>query len=1496
MRDDFTEKTKRLIGIKVAYCCSKPDCQKPTVGANSDGNAIMNVGVVSHITAAARGGPRYDSSLTREQRRHEFNGIWLCQTHGKLIDSDSAHFTVETIRGWKALAETKSFRALAYSIGEISAPIVNVSSDIDAEFVNQLNLTANDNLESVTVSLLRAAQIDLATFKNISYWPQHPIFLGLKLVEGDDSKPFEVANLALINERFNEITVIAPPGTGKTTTLLQFTDTILSRGNVIAVFFPLNEWASSTESLLPSLVNRRAFKGLKPDHFMLVAHYGRLALILDGWNELSADAKNKVSSAIKSLRRDYPGIRIILSTRQYELDIPVSGPVVKIDNLTEEQQSEIALSLRGKEGEAILDHAWRTRGIRELIAIPLYLTALLSQITGDKLPTTKEEVLRMFVSNHESDCERAAVLKNTLFGIHKLILISIATEATHAEMTAIPEIQARAIVKTTIDQLISEGQISSQIEPAKILDTFINLHMMVRSDVQDGTISFQHQQFQEWYSSFTVERLMLSAATGNTDSLKDLRVKILDKPLWEEQILFACERLSRTDQSGIDAVSFTILETFSIDPILSAEMIYRSSDETWQKINKQVLDFVGKWHTPAHIDRAVTFMISSGRGEFENQIWTLLENENTQVHLPTMRASSRFRPSVLGNNIHRRIASLSEKLREHLISEIAIRSGMDGIELATELAKKDESAEVRVEVISSLLFRRAGRFAADILKNSSDQVWAMVAKRGYIDEISDSECSDRLRAEKDKYIDTESDPLQKIYILLNSDYQSKESAKEIKALIEAVELSPDRQTDKWTIDKAFEIYPDEVISALLKRLEIGKEMPFRAENFLQTSGVIIDDGPIVDWLLSPQRIEEHNPNMRVALSIIGPDTINRLFQDLLEVEAEFKRAGRPHSKELSDKYYAIKGWIAQTNPQLFIQAILNWPTKNNVHEMAIFADLIVRHGKSSEQEKFDLNPEVYAMVADRIGTWAKALVKSQESKRYELAEITRAIERFPSENLLPALQELLDADLSRRQKAQEEFESGLKEGKQINNGARIFFGIQYAKAFSAIGSNQAADILKTYLSHADFGEDAAVALRAIWKKQQPPSAEDSRFTRFPDFSVVREIRERSTSENRSTENHPFVDDILSVVVEFLNLEATEANQKHALKLAKIAFSMSYTGKHEIIKKLLQLSLPAAAKQELLTILVVAGEIVSADLILQGINDLFETENDPKKSWMLHDNDYYRLRNWLVLLPYSDRPNAIVDILEIIKERIPDLLQPWKLRDLLSALGYAPATEVENILVKLIQINSAFLSEHDWLAALMKCETFSAAQILLDLISNNTFASNKVCVDVLKLGKKLAQAISAHSELRDEVYKRYLRLDGSAKAVLEYAISETPDVDGIILLIRECGTQGRSLQHTNLYSAIRHISIGERQSKNLIGAYEQYPVSAQELRKEIFKIINFGERQQSNLASECLMLIDEFRDDYGRAESELRHPDIESGIPWPQILESSVAIESNLLNT
>ena len=112
MRDDFSAKIKDLLARRVGFRCSNPGCRHPTSGPQVDPSAAVNVGVAAHITAASPEGPRYDPTLTREQRAAPENGIWLCQTDGKLVDNDRERYTVEELRGWKERAETTAAREL----------------------------------------------------------------------------------------------------------------------------------------------------------------------------------------------------------------------------------------------------------------------------------------------------------------------------------------------------------------------------------------------------------------------------------------------------------------------------------------------------------------------------------------------------------------------------------------------------------------------------------------------------------------------------------------------------------------------------------------------------------------------------------------------------------------------------------------------------------------------------------------------------------------------------------------------------------------------------------------------------------------------------------------------------------------------------------------------------------------------------------------------------------------------------------------------------------------------------------------------------------------------------------------------------------------------------------------------------------------------------------------------------------------------------------------
>lgn len=130
MRDDFDDKTKEVLARRVGSRCSNPNCRKLTSGPQTDPAKALNIGVAAHITAASRGGPRYDGVLTPEERKSIDNGIWLCQNCAKLVDNDEQRYTTDLLIEWKRLSEQAALLEV-----ENLAPSLTATQDEDSELL-----------------------------------------------------------------------------------------------------------------------------------------------------------------------------------------------------------------------------------------------------------------------------------------------------------------------------------------------------------------------------------------------------------------------------------------------------------------------------------------------------------------------------------------------------------------------------------------------------------------------------------------------------------------------------------------------------------------------------------------------------------------------------------------------------------------------------------------------------------------------------------------------------------------------------------------------------------------------------------------------------------------------------------------------------------------------------------------------------------------------------------------------------------------------------------------------------------------------------------------------------------------------------------------------------------------------------------------------------------------------------------------------------------------
>ena len=83
--------------------CSNPDCRGQTVApSESDEETFTYLGKAAHISAAAAGGPRYDSKMSPQERSSISNAIFLCSSCADLIDkNEGKDFPVTVLRQWK---------------------------------------------------------------------------------------------------------------------------------------------------------------------------------------------------------------------------------------------------------------------------------------------------------------------------------------------------------------------------------------------------------------------------------------------------------------------------------------------------------------------------------------------------------------------------------------------------------------------------------------------------------------------------------------------------------------------------------------------------------------------------------------------------------------------------------------------------------------------------------------------------------------------------------------------------------------------------------------------------------------------------------------------------------------------------------------------------------------------------------------------------------------------------------------------------------------------------------------------------------------------------------------------------------------------------------------------------------------------------------------------------------------------------------------------------
>jgi eukaryotic-like serine/threonine-protein kinase len=196
--------------------------------------------------------------------------------------------------------------------------------------------------------------------------------------------PPEKSLLEIFTAAGRNLLILGEPGSGKTTTLLQLADALLNAAQLspddpVPIILNLSSWAQKKEPLVHWLVEEIFLQyGIARDLTRAGIANESFLYLLDGLDEVDADARQACITAINTFRKDNPAEMVICSrTREYQaLQTKLHlGTVVEIQPLSDDKIDDY-LNQEGLELQAVSATLAHDPDLLKLARIPLMLSLM----------------------------------------------------------------------------------------------------------------------------------------------------------------------------------------------------------------------------------------------------------------------------------------------------------------------------------------------------------------------------------------------------------------------------------------------------------------------------------------------------------------------------------------------------------------------------------------------------------------------------------------------------------------------------------------------------------------------------------------------------------------------------------------------------------------------------------------------------------------------------------------------------------------------------------------------------------------------------------------------------------------------------------------------------------------------------------------------------------------------------------------------------------------
>jgi hypothetical protein len=190
---------------------------------------------------------------------------------------------------------------------------------------------------------------------------------------------------------------------------------------------------------------------------------------------------------------------------------------------------------------------------------------------------------------------------------------------------------------------------------------------------------------------------------------------------------------------------------------------------------------------------------------------------------------------------------------------------------------------------------------------------------------------------------------------------------------------------------------------------------------------------------------------------------------------------------------------------------------------------------------------------------------------------------------------------------------------------------------------------------------------------------------------------------------------------------------------------------------------------------------------------------------------------------------------------------------------------------------------EWIDAVATVNGPTGEEMLFSFIDPN-IQEFAVKFDVSTQGDHLASRLAKLAQANRETMRRILALSsepltGTRRDLYLKLISQIATDEAVLAGMEFLDDADGYPIPYDLWKALEEKLFDKRPVREMGGAYNLEPRSANEIRAKLFSLASSGDHR-SQPAFKLLGEIEVRRLEDGRPPSELRHPSIDSGLPWP----------------